>query len=717
MLSPALTPRLAGATPAAPPARAGRSSLLDGPPRIVEPVFVVCPPRSGSSLLFETLQRSPSLATIGGESHEVIEGIAALAPAQHDWGSNRLDADRRDVGVVAHLKERFAARMRDRDGRPSRGPTRLLEKTPKNALRIPFLARAFPDARFVFLYRDPRETVSSMLDAWRSERFVTYRDLPGLGRPAVVAAAHPRVARPRRATARRARVPPVGHHRRRHARRPRRPRRRPVVRGVVRPARGRPVGGDPAPVRVPRHRVGRRARRAAPALAPHPRLAAPRQVAPQRRRARAVRRRPDRAGREPRARRVRPGAAHRSGADRRLRRPPPHRPSLARPATRPGPAAGLRCRRTESRPSRSCSARSTPVRSARCSTPPVRRSLVTTYQAGRVVMVRDAGDSLNSHFRALPTPMGVAYNGRDLAIGTQSEIMVFQNQPALAARLDPPDRHDGCFVVRTRHSTGDIRVHDLAWGADGLWVVNTRFSCLATLDAQHSFVPRWRPPFVSALAAEDRCHLNGLAIVDGQPKFVTVLGTTDEAGGWREHKADGGAVLDVPSGEIVDRGAVDAALAALARRSALGARVGARHAHGRRSRNRCARRRRRGARLRARARVRRPVRADRPLTRARAHLRRPAAHAGPHRAAAVRRVDRRHRRPARSSAASPSPAWCRRSSRSHCCAGCATRSSSNRARRSATPRSCSPTTPCATSRRPPERTPRTFPCRGPMGSR
>jgi uncharacterized protein (TIGR03032 family) len=180
--------------------------------------------------------------------------------------------------------------------------------------------------------------------------------------------------------------------------------------------------------------------------------------------------------------------------------------------------------------------------------------LVTTYQAGRVVMVRDAGDSLNSHFRALPTPMGVAYNGRDLAIGTRSEIMVFQNQPALTARLDPPGQHDGCFVVRNRHSTGDIRVHDLAWGADGLWVVNTRFSCLATLDTQHSFVPRWRPPFVSALAAEDRCHLNGLAVVEGQPKYVTVLGMTDDAGGWRERKADGGAVLDVPSGEVVTAG-------------------------------------------------------------------------------------------------------------------------------------------------------------------
>jgi hypothetical protein len=177
VFSPALTPNLAGAAstpaPASTPSRAAssaaRPSLLDGPPRIVDPVFVVCPPRSGSSLLFETLQRSPSLATIGGESHEVIEGIAALTPAAHDWDSNRLEAGDATEGVVAHLKERFAARMRTREGQPCRGPTRLLEKTPKNALRIPFLAQAFPDARFVFLYRDPRETVSSMLDAWRSE--------------------------------------------------------------------------------------------------------------------------------------------------------------------------------------------------------------------------------------------------------------------------------------------------------------------------------------------------------------------------------------------------------------------------------------------------------------------------------------------------------------------------------------------------------------------
>ncbi len=85
-------------------------------------------------------------------------------------------------------------------------------------------------------------------------------------------------------------------------------------------------------------------------------------------------------------------------------------------------------------------------------------------------------------------------------------------------------------------------------------MVNTRFSCLCTLHPDYSFVPRWRPPFVTALAAEDRCHLNGLAIVDGRPRYVTALGETDTAGGWRANKPQGGCLMDVSSGEVISRG-------------------------------------------------------------------------------------------------------------------------------------------------------------------
>jgi uncharacterized protein (TIGR03032 family) len=94
----------------------------------------------------------------------------------------------------------------------------------------------------------------------------------------------------------------------------------------------------------------------------------------------------------------------------------------------------------------------------------------------------------------------------------------------------------------------------MAYGGDELWFVNTRFSCLGTLDPSSSFVPRWRPPFVTALEPTDRCHLNGLAMEGGRPRYVTALGATDAAAGWRAGKARGGVLLDVPSGEVVASG-------------------------------------------------------------------------------------------------------------------------------------------------------------------
>ena len=177
---------------------------------------------------------------------------------------------------------------------------------------------------------------------------------------------------------------------------------------------------------------------------------------------------------------------------------------------------------------------------------------VSTYQAGKLILLRADGDKLNTHFRAMQMPMGLALRGNRLAVGAGMQVWQFQNQPEPARLLEPADKHDACFVPRQCHWTGDIRVHEIAFTGDGqLWVVNTRFSCLCTLDGEHSFVPRWRPAFVTALAPEDRCHLNGLAMRDGVPRYVTCLGATDAAGGWRDNKRNGGLLLDVTSGEVM----------------------------------------------------------------------------------------------------------------------------------------------------------------------
>jgi uncharacterized protein (TIGR03032 family) len=179
--------------------------------------------------------------------------------------------------------------------------------------------------------------------------------------------------------------------------------------------------------------------------------------------------------------------------------------------------------------------------------------LVTTYQAGKLVVLRAQPDGvLNTHFRNFKQPMGLALDGNRLAIGTALEIGEFHNVPAVAARrLEPAGQHDACFLPRCAHTTGNVLIHEMAWAGQELWFVNTRFSCLSRRSDLHSFAPHWKPPFVSSLSPEDRCHLNGLAVVDGAPRFVTALGRSDEPGGWRAHKKDGGVLLEVPSGEVV----------------------------------------------------------------------------------------------------------------------------------------------------------------------
>ena len=562
VVRPGLNPELAAPGEAAPaaiapvvavpaPAAAPDVSSTPAAPRFDRPIFVVSPPRSGSSLLFETLAQSPTVWTIGGESHAVIERLPGLHPKAKDFASNRLTAEDATPAIVDQLTARFVARLRDRNGRrPAPGATalRLLEKTPKNALRVPFLAAAYPDARFVYLYRDPRETLSSMLDAWRSGRFVTYPQLPGwegdpwslllvpgwqelAGKPLreVVArqwetatrlllddlealpagrwclASYERLAsEPQAEIARLAEFLALDWDR--------------ALTAPLPPSRSTLTSPDPDKWRHNQDDlqamlplVARTAERARDLFA-HPPA-----VRPARHRAPAEA----------------PGAAVAV------------QPNLVRPAAAPGASPAAAGGATH--PFRSSSTQTLPRLLGELGI----SLLVSTYQSGRVVVVRADQTELNTHFRGLPSPMGIAV-GRDyLAIGTQREVVEFRNQPAVGRKLPPVGKHDACFLPRGSWVTGDIRIHELAFAGDELWLVNTRFSCLCQLDRLHSFVPRWRPPFVSGLAAEDRCHLNGMAIADGRVAYVTALGATDTPQGWRERKADGGVLVDVASGEIL----------------------------------------------------------------------------------------------------------------------------------------------------------------------
>jgi uncharacterized protein (TIGR03032 family) len=184
--------------------------------------------------------------------------------------------------------------------------------------------------------------------------------------------------------------------------------------------------------------------------------------------------------------------------------------------------------------------------------------LVSTYQAGKVVVVsqrpgfddRDIRLSYHNFERA----MGIAVAPGRVAVGTRSLVWILRDAPGIAPELDPPGTHDACFLTQSALFTGEINGHELAWAGDDLWLVNTLFSCLCTVDDEHSFVPRWRPPFISEYGPHDRCHLNSLAMEEGKPRFVTVFGATDSPQGWRPEKATGGCLIDVPTGEVVVRG-------------------------------------------------------------------------------------------------------------------------------------------------------------------
>jgi uncharacterized protein (TIGR03032 family) len=179
----------------------------------------------------------------------------------------------------------------------------------------------------------------------------------------------------------------------------------------------------------------------------------------------------------------------------------------------------------------------------------------TSYQSGILYMLGSSAEhGPQLHQSGASKPMGLAVGPQgELVLATSSAIMQHRNA------LQPHERinhiFDACYVPRTLHVTGELDAHDLGIDAQSrVMFVNTRFNCLATTSDTHSFTPLWRPPFVSALVDEDRCHLNGLAMDQGRPAYVTAVSRSDTIDGWRDRRDDGGVVIDVATGEIVCSG-------------------------------------------------------------------------------------------------------------------------------------------------------------------
>ena len=198
----------------------------------------------------------------------------------------------------------------------------------------------------------------------------------------------------------------------------------------------------------------------------------------------------------------------------------------------------------------------------------------TTYQAGKVFFIGlQPNGQLSVFERSFERCMGLYAEGSTLYMSSLYQLWRFEN--ALSAG-EVHNGYDGVYVPQVGYITGDLDVHDVVvevppqpplsrgeqekqnfvppltkGGLGGVIFVNTLFSCLATVSEKYSFIPLWQPPFISKLAAEDRCHLNGLALRDGQPRYVTALSQSDVADGWRDRRPDGGCVIDISSNEII----------------------------------------------------------------------------------------------------------------------------------------------------------------------
>jgi len=174
----------------------------------------------------------------------------------------------------------------------------------------------------------------------------------------------------------------------------------------------------------------------------------------------------------------------------------------------------------------------------------------TTYQVGKLCLIGlNANRELSVSERSFNRCMGLCTTGNGFYMSSLYQIWRFENMLESGQRQSGYDR---LYVPQLGYTTGDLDVHDMAIDKQGTLIfVNTLFSCLATLSNTHSFKPIWKPSFISKLAAEDRCHLNGLAMQNGLPAYVTAIGQSDMVDGWRSHRMGGGIVIDVRSNEII----------------------------------------------------------------------------------------------------------------------------------------------------------------------
>ncbi len=179
---------------------------------------------------------------------------------------------------------------------------------------------------------------------------------------------------------------------------------------------------------------------------------------------------------------------------------------------------------------------------------------VTTYQAGGLCLVTSDGENVKVTNRTYQRAMGCYVHPKGLLLATQNQVISFASAPHLVTRYYPKETYDTLYVPQMAYYTGDLAAHDVGLMDGNIILVSSTFNCIVAMSQDHSFVPIWKPHFITALTAEDRCHLNGMALERGRPRYVTAVAATNKQGQWREHKNNSGLIIDVTTNQIIYQG-------------------------------------------------------------------------------------------------------------------------------------------------------------------
>lgn len=179
--------------------------------------------------------------------------------------------------------------------------------------------------------------------------------------------------------------------------------------------------------------------------------------------------------------------------------------------------------------------------------------VVSTYQAGKVIFLSpQSEDKVIQLPRSFRKAMGIAIHQDEMVVACLDEVVYLKNSKELGQFYPKkPNTYDGMFLPRMTYHTGALDVHDIDFCDDGIYAVNTNFSCIIKIDKEHSFTPVWKPDFIEKITAGDHCHLNGMAVNDGKIRYVSAFAQTDKPRKWKENILESGILIDYATKDIV----------------------------------------------------------------------------------------------------------------------------------------------------------------------